>query len=56
VTFEGAPISSDKWTDTQIVARIPGNAKSADIAVYRDGETSNAKFVKIRPKNKCLLP
>lgn len=56
VTFDGWPISSTKWTDTQIVAQIAAGAKSGYIAVYRDGETSNSMYVKVRPKNKCLVP
>lgn len=59
--LNGWPISVVKWTDTQVVAVIPEDSKSGSIAVYRDGETSNGKYVTVRPNaalgsRKCVVP
>ncbi|MGH2685705.1 MAG: IPT/TIG domain-containing protein, partial [Actinomycetota bacterium] len=47
-TLRGQPISVARWTDTEIVARLPADARSGEVAVYRDGETSNGERVTIR--------
>jgi hypothetical protein len=41
------PLAALEWTDSQIVAEIPPGSKSGNVVVYRDGETSNGKYVKV---------
>jgi hypothetical protein len=46
--MNGSPLRTVKWTDKEIVAQLPRSAGSGDVAVYRDGETSNRRSVKIQ--------
>jgi hypothetical protein len=49
--LDGLAVRARKWTDGEIVAEIPADRAPgpAQIAVYRDGGTSNAARVEILP-------
>jgi hypothetical protein len=49
--LNGLPIRTIKWTDTEIIAEIPAGSEPgpAQMAVYRDGETSNLRRVTVLP-------